>query len=188
MKYNLSKMNSLDIYLSGLTNEEYESIKHEIGAPKSKQMPLLSWDFFMEGYHKRMKEAKKRNEFEQVLSFAEKFDWKNDIKSIFSENDYEALILTDKKQKIIWVNEGFTLMTGYPKTFALNNTPRFLQGERTSLETKKRIKEKIVLQKPFKDIIINHRKDNSTYECEVKIFPLYNEETTHFIAFEKQLA
>ncbi|QCE42789.1 PAS domain-containing protein [Psychroserpens sp. NJDZ02] len=187
MKYDLAEMNSLDIYLSSLTNEEYDKIKHKIGTRKSKPMPLLSWDIYMDGYHKRMTEARKRIELEKVLSFAIQFNWQNDLEIAFSENDYEALIITDKNQKIIWVNDGFTSMTGYSKSFALNKTPRFLQGEKTSLRTKASIKSKIELDKPFKEVIINHRKDKSMYKCEVKIIPLYYKETTHFIALEKQV-
>jgi PAS domain S-box-containing protein len=187
MKYNLAEMNALDLYLSSLTNTEYEKIKSNIGSQESKSMTLMSWDFFMQDYHKRMAEATKRTELEQVLSFAQKFNWQNDLNSAFSENDYDALIITDKNQKIIWVNNGFTSMTGYSKKTALDQTPGFLQGHKTSKETKDRIRKKIQLNKPFTDIIINHRQDQSVYECELKIFPLYNEKTSHYIAFEKQI-
>jgi len=187
MKFNLSEMSSLDIYLSSLTNEEYEKNKHKIETRHLKPMPLLSWDIFMNGYQGRIIEAKKRIELEKVRSFAKQFNWQNDIDRAFSENDYEALIITDKNQKIIWVNDGFTSMTGYSKSFALSKTPRFLQGTETSTETKNRIGKKIMLDQPFKEVIINHRKDNTPYTCEVKIFPLYNEETTHYIAFEKEV-
>ncbi len=188
MKYNLAEMETLDIYLSSLSNKEYKKIKSKIITCATRStMPLLSWDIFMDGYHGRVAQTKKRSELEQVLSFAKQFDWKNDIDLAFSENDYEALIITDKNQNIIWVNDGFTSMTGYSKAFALNKRPSFLQGEETSTLTKDRIKAKIALDKPFKDVIINHRKDNSTYKCEIKIFPLYSQETTHYIAFEKQI-
>ncbi|KAB1068113.1 PAS domain-containing protein [Tamlana haliotis] len=187
MKHNLAEMSSLDIYLSRLTNEEYDKIKHKIGSGKSKPRPLLSWDIYMEGYHKRLTEARRRMELEKVLSFAKQFNWQNDLEIAFSENDYEGLVITDINQKIIWVNDGFTSMTGYSKSFALNKTPRFLQGEKTSLSTKARIKSKIKLDKPFKEVIINYRKDKSIYKCEVKIIPLYYKETTHFIALEKQV-
>ena len=187
MKYNLAEMDTLDIYLSTLSNEEYEKIKSKIGTRKSKPMPLLSWDIFMDGYQKMIHKAKKRTELEEVLAFAQKFNWKNDLQTVFSETDYEALIITDKNQEIIWVNDGFTSMTGYSKKFALTKTPRFLQGARTSDKAKNRIKTKIALDKPFKDVIVNHRKDNSTYTCEVKIVPLYSEKTTHYIAFERKV-
>ncbi|MEM6516409.1 MAG: PAS domain-containing protein [Bacteroidota bacterium] len=187
MKYNPILMNSLDMYLSSLSIEEYERFKYNIDAWKSEPLPLLSWDVFMEGYDERLLEAKKRTDLEKVNSFAKQFKWQNNLDLTFAVTDFEALIITDKNQKIIWVNEGFTAMTGYPKSYALDKTPRFLQGKSTSLETKARFKSKIQLEKPFTDTIINHRKDNSTYKCEVKIIPLYNEETTHFMALEKQV-
>ncbi|WNH12787.1 PAS domain-containing protein [Thalassobellus suaedae] len=187
MKNNLADMMCLDIYLSSLTNEEYEKIKHKIGTPKSKPMPLLSWDIYMEGFQKRIIEAKKEMELKQVLSLSKKFNWKNDLNMVFSENNYEALIITDKHQNIIWVNDGFTSMTGYSRKFAINKTPKFLQGEKTSFETKSRIRAKIANNKPFKEIIVNYKKDRTIYNCEVKIIPLHNESTTHFIAFEKEV-
>ena len=187
MENNLANMMCLDVYLSGLSKEEYEKIKHNIGTRDYSPNPLLSWGVYMEGYHKKIAEVRRKSDLEQVLSLAKRFNWKNDIGSAFSENEYEALILTDKNQRIIWVNDGFTTMTGYSKSFATNKTPRFLQGEKTSVENRERIKTKIALDKPFKDVIINHRKDNSTYKCEVKIIPLFNEKTTHYIAFERQV-
>lgn len=81
-------------------------------------------------------------------------------------------------------------MTGYEKEFALNKTPRFLQGEKTKESTRKRIKEKLLKGKPFKDVIINYRKDKTSYKCELHIIPLHNNETTkitHFLALEKEI-
>ncbi|MBD0831590.1 PAS domain-containing protein [Aestuariibaculum sediminum] len=187
MKNNLANMTCLDIYLSSLTREETEKIKHIIQTPKTKPMPLISWDIFMTSFQNEIIDAKKELEFNQVRSLSKKFNWKNDLNLIFSENDYEALIISDIHQNIIWVNDGFTSMTGYSKKFALNKTPKFLQGEKTSLKVKNRIREKIALDKPFKDTIVNYRKDLTTYKCEIKIIPLYNENTSHYIAFEKEV-
>ena len=188
MKNSLSQMNTLDIYLSSLSKDQYRRIKPALGINPLKTMPLVSWDIFLEGYQKQLSEAKKRVELNQVLDFAQKFKWENNLQKTFAESDYEALILTDKNQNILWVNEGFTTMTGYTKTFAVNKTPRFLQGKETSPEAKARIKSKIAQGRPFQDIITNHRKDNSTYKCEVNIIPLYGAETIHFIAFERKVA
>lgn len=187
MKHKLDDMMCLDIYLSHLSNEEYEAIKPKIDTQKSKAMPLLSWDVFMDAHHERMLDAKKETELQHVLSLAKKFKWKNDLNLAFSEHDYEALIIADKDQNIIWVNEGFTTMTGYSKKFAINKTPRFLQGKDTSIITKKSVKENIIKDQPFTTVITNYKKDNTPYKCEVKIIPLQNNNTTHFIAFEKQV-
>jgi len=187
MKHNLYNMRCLDIYLSGLSQEEYERIKHQIDPSKIKKRPLLSWDIFTENYQKRILEAKKNVEIQQIISLAEKFRWRNDLKIAIKENNYDAIVITDLSQKIIWLNEGFTKMTGYSKKFAINKTPEFLQGEKTSHETKGRFRENIIQNKPFKDIIVNYKKDRTAYNCEIKIIPLFNDQITHYIAFEKEV-
>ncbi len=187
MKDNLNNMAGLDIYLSNIANEKDAQKTSEIQSINYKTMPLMSWDIYMENYHKMLQEAKKNVELKQVTNLAKKYNWQNDLNLVFSEHDYEAVIITDVNQNIIWVNEGFSTMTGYSQKFALNKTPNFLQGEQTSQETKNRIRQKIKQNKPFKEIIINHKKDKTPYTCEVNIIPLYNNETTHFIAFEKQV-
>lgn len=187
MKNKLPDMMCLDISLSSMSKKEYEEVKPRIADSKTKPMPLLSWDIFMYGFKERMAETIRKVELKGVLSLAEKFKWKNDLNTTFSENDYEALIITDINQNIIWVNDGFSAMTGYSETYALNKTPKFLQGEKTSMQTKKTIKENISQDKPFEGVIINYKKDKTTYKCEVKIIPLYSDKTTHYIAFEKKV-
>ncbi|GAB5564424.1 MAG: hypothetical protein Wins2KO_14870 [Winogradskyella sp.] len=187
MKYNMADMYALDLYLSNADKKDYKTAIQNITVPSARHMSLLSWDLYMNSYNERLTNAIKRNEFGQILSYAEHFKWQNNLDLVFSENDYEALIITDKNQKIIWVNDGFTSMTGYSKSYALSKTPRFLQGEQTSIETKKRIKNKIAQDVPFEDVIINHRKDNTTYKCEIKVFPLFGENTTHYLALEKEI-
>lgn len=152
-----------------------------------KSMPLTSWDIYIENYHNMLTEAKKEVELQHVTTLAKKYNWQNNLDLVFEQHDYEALIITDINQNIIWVNEGFTVMTGYPQKFAINKTPRFLQGVETSMETKERIRKKIIQNKPFREIIINHKKDKTTYKCEVNIIPLFNGETTHYMALERQV-
>jgi PAS domain S-box-containing protein len=187
MKYNLSEMMCLDIYLSSLTAEEYDKISIQIKPSKTKVMPLLSWDIFNQYYFQTIEKLKIKKDIKMVKSFAEKSKWKNEIDTIFKNQDFEALIITDVEQKILWVNDGFTQMTGYSKTFALNKKPYFLQGIHTSTKSKKRFRNRLNDLKPFTEIITNYRKDNTPYECEVKIIPMYSENVTHFLAIEKQV-
>ena len=123
----------------------------------------------------------------EIKLFAQKAHWKNEIDGIFKDQDFEALIITDINQKILWVNNGFTEMTGYTKKYALNKTPNFLQGQNTLPETKKRIRGKLDELKPFAEIITNYKKDKTPYKCEVKIIPLYTDKVTHFLAIEKKV-
>ncbi|WP_299526292.1 PAS domain-containing protein [Winogradskyella sp.] len=187
MASNINNMSCLDIYTFNNKNLLLKKFQKDIETAKFKVMPLMSWDIFMTDYHGRIAQTLKRIELDQVLTFARKFKWKNDLVKAFEDNDYEALVITDKNQNIIWVNNGFTEMTGYSKTFAIHKTPRFLQGEKTSKKTKNTIRQNIAKDKPFKEIIFNYKKDGTPYKCEVRIIPLYNDQTTHYIAFEKQV-
>ena len=181
-------MMSLDIYLSTLTNKEYYKIKHQIIPSNPKKTPLLSWDIYSQHHFKTLKNLKKERDINIVKLFSEKEKWHNDIDSIFENQEFEAIIVTDLKQKILWVNSGFTEMTGYSKKFALNKTPRFLQGENTSSLTKQSIRHKLKHSHPFTQIITNYKKDKSPYKCEVKIIPLYNNNTvTHYLAIERRV-
>ena len=90
MKSNLTDLSTLDIFLSGLSAEEYTNLKPNLLAESLKAMPLLSWDVFMSTYQKQLTEAHKRSEVEKVMSFAKKFKWQTDLNLAFKENDYEA--------------------------------------------------------------------------------------------------
>ncbi|NRB59305.1 MAG: PAS domain-containing protein [Winogradskyella sp.] len=180
-------MGCLDIFITSDESSQHEDIKKAMELKRFKTMPLMSWDIYMMGYQERISETIKNNELKEVLSLAKKYKWQNDLKTAFKENDYEALIVTDKNQNIIWVNDGFTKMNGYSKSFAKNKTPKFLQGEDTSITVRNRIRQNVIDCKPFKEVIINYKKDGTPYKCQVNVIPLYNEQTTHFMAFEKEV-
>ncbi|MFY0631699.1 MAG: PAS domain-containing protein [Flavobacteriaceae bacterium] len=187
MKNDLSKMACLDIYLSGLSDEKYQEIEEEIYPSKNKVMPLKSWDVFDQGNYRKLNQAERQIDIDQIKSYAKRHRWKNDIEAIFEGNDFEAIVLTNDQQQIEWVNTGFTKMTGYSKKFAFKKSPSFLQGELTSKETKEVIRLNLEKNKPFKELIINYKKDNTAYKCEIKVFPLYSENTIHYIALERQV-
>lgn len=185
MKQQLADMMCLDIHLSGLSEEAYHEVQPHIGRPTAHVMPLDSWDVYVQGYHDLIEKNEREVEFQKVISLAQKFHWKNNLAQAFANNPYEALVITDSNSKIIWVNNGFTDMTGYSKSEALHRTPQFLQGADTSPQTKKRIKDSLAQNKSCKEVLINYRKDQTPYQCEVHIIPLYHEHTTHFLAFER---
>ena len=187
MKYNISNMMSLDIYLDSAQDTDYKNITSEASTSDQSIMPLMSWDIFSEDFSTTIENSKILNDIEQVKSFAKKSKWKNKIDGIFQNQDFEALVITDINQKILWVNNGFTEMTGYSKKFAINKTPNFLQGENTQRTTKKSIRTKLELLEPFTEVITNYRKDKTPYKCEVKIIPLYKEKVTHFLAIERKV-
>ncbi|MGB0185511.1 MAG: PAS domain-containing protein [Flavobacteriaceae bacterium] len=187
MKQNLNKMMCLDLFLSGTKNNAKKTTEAYPNEDDSKVLPLISWDVFSESYFKYLNASKKALDLKKIKAFAKHYHWKNDIDAIFDENDFEAIIITDKNQNIIWVNEGFTTMTGYAKKEVLKKTPGFLQGKKTSKKKTAEIKFRLKEDKPFTTSLVNYRKNKSTYNCEVHIFPLYNTKTTHFIALEREV-
>lgn len=188
MKHDLAKMTCLDVYLSSLSTEEYNKIKSKIGLNTIQLMPLKSWDVYSEYFHNVIHSARVEADVHQVLGFAEKFNWKNNIRNLFEDADYDALIITYAQQKIMWVNDGFSKMTGYSKKYALEKTPRFLQGEQTDEATKQKIRTNLKQHKVFHDVIYNYKKDKRLYKCDVKIIPLFGaDESLHYLALEKEV-
>ncbi len=178
---------SLDIYLSSISENNFDKIYSKI-EHNELRLPLMSWDLYSEVNSKKMIESKSFQDIIKVKSLASKFNWQNNMDSIFEKEQFEAIIVTDINQKILWVNNGFSDMTGFSKKEALTKTPRFLQGSKTSITSKQRIRKHLKTDLPFKDVIINHKKNGIPYKCEVKIFPLYNNgNKTHYIALEREV-
>jgi PAS domain S-box-containing protein len=153
-----------------------------------KSTPLLSWDLSSLGFFNTLDTLQKEQDLRDLKGLASKYKWHNSLEEILLSHQYEALIVTDLSRKILWVNNGFTEMTGYTKSKAIHNTPSFLQSEETSLESRKEIRDGLKNNKPFKAVIINKKKDQTLYKCELHIFPLAANETTHFLALETQVA
>ena len=186
MKKNLMNMQCLDIYLSSLSTEEYKEIEGDLTVSEIKLMPLRSWDIYNDHYARQLLFLKQQNAINSFKELASKFEWKIDLDDIFEDKTFDALVLTNHEAKIQWVSEGFTEMTGYSSSFALNKTPRFLQGKETDRAVLNRIKHKLSRDEPFTEVLVNYKKDQTPYKCEISIIPLINERTTHYLALERQ--
>jgi PAS domain S-box-containing protein len=98
-----------------------------------------------------------------------------------------AVILTDPHQRIIWVNEDFTSITGYSLGEAIGRIPgKILQGPKSEPEAIERIRKALQLRIPLKDQVTNYRKNGEEYVCKLVIHPVFDrhEELINFIAFE----
>lgn len=150
--------------------------------------PLLCWDIASMGIYKLLHDPKNIDLF-YLKQLAKKNDWMIDITKLIEDNDYEALIVTNEQQTILWANEGFSSMTGYNASFAKKKKPSFLQGKDTSQIVKKRIKEQLAEHIIVDETILNYRKSGKSYECKLHIWPICNNKNdyTHYIALEKAL-
>lgn len=155
--------------------------------PEKVLSPILCWDVYSMFLLERKNEARKNDDLRSLEKLHQQFHWQIELAPLLS-TPYEALVVTDTQQIIRWVNDGFAQMTGYPANFALGRKPVFLQGKKTSLQTKELIRNKLAEKKPFAADIINYRKNGEEYLCHVEIHPLFNYKNhlTHFLALERE--
>jgi hypothetical protein len=72
MKYNISNMMSLDIYLDSVKDIDYKNITSETSTTDQSIMPLMSWDIFSEDFSTTIENSKTLNDIEHVKYFAKK--------------------------------------------------------------------------------------------------------------------
>lgn len=94
---------------------------------------------------------------------------------VAAETD-NLVVITDAEERIEYVNEGFTRLTGYTFAECVGKKPgTFLQGEKTDPETIKQVRQKIQAREPFYDEILNYTKDNRPYWVSMAINPVFDD-------------
>lgn len=95
--------------------------------------------------------------------------------------DYDSIIITEVDMdnpgpRIVYVNDGFTRMTGYTREEAIGQTPRMLQGEKTDRKVLDTLRERLSQGKSFFGHTVNYRKDGSEFINQWDIHPLFNDQ------------
>ncbi|MFQ3575124.1 MAG: PAS domain S-box protein [Cytophagales bacterium] len=101
-----------------------------------------------------------------------------------------AVIISDKSRKIVWVNDGFTRITGYSIAEAIGKVPGdLLQCPQTNPETKKKIASSLAKLQPIRTEILNKHKLGHHYWLDIEIQPFYDKNNNHigFIAVESEI-
>jgi PAS domain S-box-containing protein len=101
----------------------------------------------------------------------------------------EAFPLSIPGPKIIYVNDAFTQMTGYTREEIIGNTPRFLQGPKTSREELNKLKACMEKGDHCEIEVINYKKDGTQFWIHIAIAPVAdsNGVYTHWIAIERDI-
>ena len=109
-------------------------------------------------------------------------------------SDYDSILITGLGMdrpgpEIVYVNDGFTRMTGFTKEEAIGQTPRILQGEKTDPAVLKKLRERLQEGKSFFGHTVNYRKDGSEFINQWDIHPLTNEEgeITHWVSYQHDI-
>ncbi|KMT64601.1 PAS domain S-box protein [Catenovulum maritimum] len=105
------------------------------------------------------------------------------------ESTTEAVIITDAKRKITWVNQAFTEITGYSTTEVLGYSPSvILQGNKTDKAVIQRMKNALDNRQAFCEEVINYHKKGHEYWIRISCQPIYeNGVFSGFMAIESDI-
>lgn len=109
-------------------------------------------------------------------------------------SDYDSILITTLElekpgPEIVYVNDGFTRMTGYSREEAIGNTPRMLQGEKTDRAVLDKLKKRLKEGQAFFGHTVNYRKDGTEFINQWDIHPLTNDEgeITHWVSYQHDI-
>ncbi len=109
-------------------------------------------------------------------------------------SDYDSILITtleleEPGPKIVYVNDGFTRMTGYTREEVIGKTPRILQGPKTDRDVLDTLKKRLKEGLSFFGHTVNYRKDGSEFINQWDIHPLTNQdgEITHWVSYQHDI-
>jgi len=122
-------------------------------------MPLMCWDIF----------ASYNQELNNYNAIQSKWQIQENFNAIVYQQKRD-IIVTNANQEIVFATQGIYGMNGYHPSELIGKSPKIFQGELTSAESKNKIRTAINNQLPFKDIILNYKKDGVTYLCDIEAY------------------
>lgn len=141
-----------------------------------KCLPLTTWEFRQEHFSDTIV-------YKKLLT-----NWNTEqdyLKLAHKQN--RELIVTDKNFRIVFVSDTISQISGYCKEEIIGKSPTMFQGSGTCILTRQKIKIALTQQKPFKEVILNYKKNGEPYWCEIEAFPMFdkNGSVINYIALER---
>lgn len=147
---------------------------------------------------KNVKDEGSRNELRnfivEVLQERDEFRERLKLLERAISSDYDSILITtldleEPGPEIVYVNDGFTKMTGYTREEALGQTPRMLQGPKTDRAVLDKLKQRLKDGQSFFGHTVNYRKDGTEFINQWDIHPLTNEkgEITHWVSYQHDI-
>ncbi|NCA22791.1 MAG: PAS domain S-box protein, partial [Crocinitomicaceae bacterium] len=103
----------------------------------------------------------------------------------------DSVVITDasKENKIVYVNDAFTKMTGYSSEESIGKNPSMLQGPKTDKAEILKMKKAIVNYESCEITTINYKKNGKEFWNNLSISPVADEKgnVTHWIAIERDV-
>ncbi|MQM38514.1 hypothetical protein KBTX_02525 [wastewater metagenome] len=103
---------------------------------------------------------------------------------------HDAVMITDRRGRIEFVNTSFERETGYTQREVLGRTPRLLKSGRHDPEFYQRLWDTLSRGEVFRESFINRRKDGSLYHEAKLITPLRDGDggITHFVSTGRDIS
>lgn len=122
---------------------------------------------------------------EGTIAAEQHYDW---LLSVF-KHAAEAMLVSDTRGYIVYVNPAFETLTGYTQEEATNNHTRMLKSGRHSPEFYKSLWKTISQGKDWKGIVYNRHKDGSVITSAASISPIINKrgQITHYLEILRDL-
>jgi protein-histidine pros-kinase len=100
-----------------------------------------------------------------------------------------AIVITDRQGRIVWVNPAFSRLTGYSSQEAVGQNPRLLKSGNHDQRVYYDLWKTILSGHVWSGEIVNRRKDGSLYTEEQSITPVKNDDgkISHFIAIKQDI-
>lgn len=132
--------------------------------------------------------------FESLVEQRDHYREGLDLLEAAIRSDYDSILITELDleepgPRIVYVNDGFTRMTGYNREEVLGKTPRILQGPKTNQNVLKRLKDRLKKGKSFFGQTVNYKKDGSEFVNQWDIHPLTDNEgnITHWVSYQHDI-
>lgn len=111
-----------------------------------------------------------------------------ELKAIALDAAANAVVITDRNGRILWVNAAFTRLTGYRAEEVIGKTPGILRSGRHDAAFYREMWETILSGRPWHGQMVNRRKDGTVYVEEQTITPVHTGgRVTHFIAIKSDI-
>ena len=94
---------------------------------------------------------------------------------------------TNPTHPLVYANQAFCKLTGYPLEELMGRNLRVLQGEDREQDARHRLRESLERCEPTRVLLRNYRKDGSLFWNEMSVVPLQDERgfTSHFAGFHR---
>lgn len=110
-------------------------------------------------------------------------------------HDYDSIVITELDleepgPRIVYVNDGFTRLSGYSREEVIGKTPRILQGPKTDRAVLDKLKDSLRSGQSFFGQTVNYRKDGSEFINQWDIHPLEDESgrVTHWVSYQHDIS